>query len=1759
MQITPLSDIQTLFAMQVGRTPNQTALMFGEEHWSYRRLNERSNQIARELRNRGVGRESIVAILMDRSCEMIATLLAVLKAGGAYAPLDVLDPPARIQDLMASLHPHAVCCDAKYAGLAAGAPVVTVESISSDANSANLDSVCLPDALAYVMFTSGSTGTPKAVMVEHRSVVRLFRGSDLMPPDTGHVFLQLAPLAFDASTFEIWGALLNGSALAIMPAVRPSLAEIARAIREYGVTALWLTSGLFNAMVEQQIETLSQVRHLYSGGDVLSPVHVRKFLDAAGDGCILTNGYGPTENAVFTCAYVVPKDHPADAPVPIGKPVAHTTVYLLDGNGQPVETGEVGELYTGGAGVARGYLNNPELTAERFSDDPFAQILCARMYRSGDLARFRPDGVLEFLGRADRQIKLRGFRIELGEIETALQQHPGVLQAAAVARQGETGEKYLVAYFVADAEIDAAGLRAFLSAKLPPYMIPAQFVALKSLPLNANGKVDRRVLAEVEIESKPKQVAESELERFISETWSTALGISSPEADQAFFELGGSSLQLMRVHAELERKLERTIAIADLFRFPTIRSLAVFLSGNSGNLTDSQKPREISGNRSIAIIGMAGRFPGAKNVAEFWENLKNGVESISHFRDEELEAGAGPNAIKARSILEGVDMFDAAYFGITPKEAERIDPQHRVFLECSQEALDDAGYDPGRYRGAIGVFAGCSPNSYFLRHLCTDRKFIDDYTAGYQVANYATMLGTSPDYLSSRVSYKLNLTGPSITMGTACSTSLVAATQACESLLSGQCDMALAGGVSITLPQKRAYQYTEGGLASADGHCRPFDADAQGTVFGSGCAVVLLKRLEDAIADGDSIYAVIKGYGINNDGAAKAGFTAPSVAGQAQAIRKAHQVAGVDVSTITYVEAHGTATPLGDPIEIAALTEAFRDQTSANGFCAIGTAKGNVGHLDAASGVTGLIKTALSLKHAILPPLMHFQKPNPRIDFEKTPFYVNQELTEWKSVGPTPLRAGVSAFGIGGTNAHLVLEQAPALGPVMKQPIQPLPDGRGSEGVTEPRPSGSGPEVTARLFHDRSLVNDDAEVTHHVLLLSAKTPSALNEAGSRLAAYLSDENLADAVYTLQTGRSAFEHRRIVVCSNAREAREKLALPFNSTQVKNRLPVVFAFPGQGSQYAGMGRQLYRALPEFRKAFDECSSALGVDLNWTIDSAPLDKTNFAQPAIFATEYSLARQWMAWGIQPEAMIGHSVGEFVAACLAGVFSLQDGIRLVAERGRMMQELPGGAMLSVRASEEQLRPRLVSTDVAIAAVNSPTLCVASGPEQAIAWLESALTADGILHKRLRTSHAFHSPMVDPILGALAERVRAIPLHAPQLRYLSTLTGEWITDAEATNPDYFARHCRETVQFSAALRRLQGEGAWCVLEVGPGQSLTTLARQHDLQAVSSLSTPEQPELAGLMNALGGLWLTGNEADWSKVYAGQTRRRVSLPAYPFERKRFWIEAPQQHLHEQYSLSDERKPLMTAVSPSVSAPSRQSRLREELMALLEDLSGLDLSSTAGATFLEMGFDSLFLTQVTQTVESKYRVKVRFARLLDDLSTVEQLTAFLDTALPPDPEPVPPVAEPTAAAAVVPPASAIEQLIKEQLAAFAELTAKQFAMMQNAGVVAAVAAPVPEPAKVEPEPVEPETPKFDSFGPYKPIQKTAEHITAQQQEYIQAFIERYNRRTQESKRLTQKHRAHLADPRVAAGFRPQWKELVYPLSIERSAGSRLWDVDG
>jgi acyl transferase domain-containing protein/aryl carrier-like protein len=873
----------------------------------------------------------------------------------------------------------------------------------------------------------------------------------------------------------------------------------------------------------------------------------------------------------------------------------------------------------------------------------------------------------------------------------------------------------------------------------------------------------------------------------------------------------------------------------------------------------------------IAIVGMAGRFPRARNLDEFWRNLRDGVEAISFFTDDELRAAgvdsallADPAYVKANAFLEDVELFDASFFGINHREAEIMDPQHRIFLECAWEALENAGYDAGSYQARIGVYAGHGLTSYLLSNLFSNRQSIWALSGGQ------SLLGNDKDYLATRVSYKLNLNGPSLSVQTACSTSLVAVHLACQSLLNGECSMALAGGITISIPQKVGYKYEAGGIMSPDGHCRTFDANAKGTAPGSGVGVVVLKRLEDALAEGDTIHAVIKGSAINNDGSQKAGYTAPSIEGQAAVISEALHMAGVEASTIGYVEAHGTGTVLGDPIEVAALTQAFRTGTQAKQVCAIGSVKTGIGHADTAAGVAGLIKTVLALKNREIPPSLHFQQPNPSIDFENSPFYVNSKLAEWTTNG-TARRAGISSFGIGGTNAHVIVEEAPEI-------------------------TGTG---TVR--------------PQHLIVLSAKTGSALKASAQNLAEHLKQHpelNIADVAHTLQRGRKAFDHRLAFVCRDLDEAAAALETPeelTTSVHETNEHPVIFMFPGQGAQHPGMGAELYNHEQTFRQQIDRCSELLqpqlGLDLRSllypsqeNIEEATerLKQTVFTQPALFVIEYALAKLWMSWGVRPRAMIGHSIGEYVAACIAGVLTLEDALTLVAARGRLMQSVPGGAMTSVTLPERELVP-ILGKGLAIAAINGPSFCVVSGETEAIEQLEDLLTTRGHHCRRLHTSHAFHSEMMDSILEPFVELVKTIKLSQPQLPYISNLTGTWITATEATDPHYWSRHLRHTVRFDAGVTELFNIRNSVLLEVGPGQTLTSLTQNHlqksaEQRVLSSLPRAQDraSDLRSMLNATGALWLEGRQIDWAGFSSGRRQRRIPLPTYPFDRKRYWIE-------------------------------------------------------------------------------------------------------------------------------------------------------------------------------------------------------------------------------------------------------------------------------
>jgi phthiocerol/phenolphthiocerol synthesis type-I polyketide synthase E len=1005
-------------------------------------------------------------------------------------------------------------------------------------------------------------------------------------------------------------------------------------------------------------------------------------------------------------------------------------------------------------------------------------------------------------------------------------------------------------------------------------------------------------------------------------------------------------------------------------------------------VTDLSASSTVTGTE-IAIVGLTGRFPGARDLAEFWHNLSHGIESIRPISDDELRARGvsealwrNPKWVKMSAALEGMELFDASFFGYTPREAELLDPQQRIFLECAWEALEQAGYDPERYTGSIGVFAGASTNTYLLYNLATNPTLL------MSLDQMQIDVTNGLDYLATRVSYKLNLKGPSYTLQTACSTSLVAVHVACQSLLNQECDMALAGGVSIHVKHLEGYAYLEGGVVAPDGHCRAFDAQAAGTVFGSGVGVVVLKRLDEAVKDGDTIYAVIRGSAINNDGSDKVGYTAPSVEGQASVITEALAVADVSAASIQYVEAHGTGTPLGDPIEIRALTKAYCTQTTALCTCAIGTVKTNIGHLSGAAGVSGLIKTVLALQHQQLPPSLNFTQPNPEIDFAHSPFYVNTQLTEWKSNG-TPRRAGVSSFGVGGTNAHVILEAAPELEP-----------------ASASRPA-------------------------HLLLLSAKTPQALEAATKNLAQHLTDHpavNLADVAYTLQLGRQAFAHRRAIVCRTPVQAIQALegqapAQVYTSIATSQDRPVVFMFPGGGAQYLDMGRELYDTEPVFREQLDRCldllNPLLGLDLRAVIYPAKhdhaaaakqLEQSSLGLPALFAIEYAVAQLWMSWGIRPQAMIGHSLGEYTAACLAGVFSLPEALVLVVERGRLMEDLPTGTMLSVPMSEQDAQQWL-GEELSIAAMNGPMLCTITGPETAIKQLVQQLAQKGIDSQRVRIAVASHSPLVTPILEKFQQAVSRLQLTAPNIPYLSNVTGTWITANEAIDPAYWARHLRQPVRFSDGIQELLRTPASVMLEVGPGRTMSTLTKAHlshpaSRIILSSLRHPQdaQPDTNFLLATLGRLWQAGVTIDWEKYYQPERRRRVALPTYPFERRRYWIEpgqigtagltasatsintqtadvsTPQLTLHERPSLPN------TYVAP-------RTALESQIAATWQQVLGIEQVGLHD-NFFDLGGHSLLATQLRNQLYETFKVDFPIRSLFEN-ATVAGVAALIESA--------------------------------------------------------------------------------------------------------------------------------------------------------------------
>ena len=1581
----PNSTIHSLFNEQAEIYPNSIALEFGDRQVTYAKLNIMSNQMANYFWSQGLRPGQFVAVSLDRTPELSASLLAILKCGAAYLPLDSKFPKTRLEFMLEDSQASFLLTSRSLsASLPSHSNTILIDDLLSSIDQYSVLPISVAvsnEANVYIIYTSGSTGKPKGVAVTHKNFVNLIYSIAIEPGiNVDDKLLSITTISFDIACLELFLPLLKGATVVFADYETTRDGQLLlKLVQENGITILQATPTTWQMLLDSGWENRLAIK-AFCGGEAM-PLNLARDLIARCNS--LWNMYGPTETTIYS---IIKQIYADDELITIGFPIANTQIYLLNEQGQAAASGTIGEIAIGGDGVASGYWKRPELTAEKFILNPFSTELNSILYRTGDLGRLLPNGEIQCLGRIDNQVKIRGHRIELGEIEAALNSIYGIKQCAVIVSNYLGNEAKIVAYLkTSELTKDDRQIHNILSKSLPEILLPSKYIWLDEFPITPSGKIDKKSLPTPEyvrpdsapLIRKPRTIIEKE----IAKVWIEELKLPIVGIDDNFFEMGGTSFLTQRVAAILRKSLKEKIPVATIYQYPTIASLSGYLATNnkSFKVIDHSKRKDEKLSTDVAIIGMAGRFPGAASIDELWDVLKHGKETITFFKSNEIDVSIpksirnNPLYVGARGIISTANTFDAAFFGINPKLAEVMDPQQRLFLEISWEALEQAGYLPKHFTGRIGVYAGAGTNTYYKKNILTNDEILDH--VGYLNAETVN----EKDYISTRTSYHLNLKGPAVSIHSACSTSLLAIAEAVQAIRNGQCDIALAGASSVTAPIFSGHLYEEGSMLSSNGHCRAFDAAGKGTVFSDGAGVVLLKSLESAINDGDKIYGIIKGVGISNDGGNKGSFTAPSAIGQAAAISEALYDAKVTPDSISYVETHGTATPIGDPIEIEGLKMAYGNQPK-NGYCAIGSIKTNMGHLTAAAGVAGLIKTILAMNNKLLPASLGFDRPNPAIDFENSPFFVNAKLSDWHS--NTPLRAGVSSFGVGGTNVHIIVEEYP-----IQQKV-----------------SGS----------SRPL---------QLLMWSAKSENSLKGYAIELGKFVQskpDAQLADIAFSLNKTRDTFAHRSFLLSSNGIEASQELLSNEKNTVKTSVLKVapneiVFLFPGQGAQFSQMGINLYKYEKVYKDAIDICADFLLEKFKLDIrdilypeivtpeTEAKLKDTRFTQPALFVTEYALAQLWLSWGIKPTAFCGHSIGEFVAAHLAGVFNLQDALHLIAIRGRLVSELPGGSMLSVRLAEDKLKD-ILPDNLSIAAINSNAMCVVSGEDEIIEKFSKSLEELEIANKLLFTSHAFHSTMMNPILDIFEEEVKKIQLNKPILPIVSTVTGTWILDDEAIDTKYWANHLRNTVRFADAANTLLTLEDVIFLEVGPGLTLTTLTKQQGagkiIPAYTSLLLPknQETEYNTILNSVGELWLKGIDVDWNSFYHQQQRLKIDLPSYVFDRKLCWIEPINVEkklvISDLFSVSD--IPLVSTNIDEYSSKTKDSKrniILFKISEIIKNVSGLIYEfDRVSNTFLELGLDSLALTQLAGRLKKEFDLPISFRQLNEAFSSPSLLADYI-----------------------------------------------------------------------------------------------------------------------------------------------------------------------
>lgn len=1509
------STIHQLFEEQVQHTPDNVAVRYEDIELTYQELNQRANQLAHYLRETyKIEGDDLIVLRLDRSEHMLITILATLKAGAAYVPLDPGYSRERISFILNDTKAKVILSNQVYQSDLESISNTNLELIDSiemgqelvNRPSGNLRPNTNSQNLAYILYTSGTTGHPKGVMIQHQGIVnRLKWMNDAYPLSIKDNILQKTPYVFDVSVWELfWGVWYGATIVFAKPHGHKDAEYLMNLIFKAKISIIHFVPSMLSIFTQtlsdvsqQRRNELVTLRYIFCSGEAL-PLNYVKEIHKLLPLVELHNLYGPTEASIDVLHYNCSAKN-LEA-VYIGKPIHNTSAYILDDNLMPLTFGAVGELYIGGVGLARGYLNQRGLTEEKFIKNPFQTIedkangRNSRLYRTGDLACYRPDGNIEFIGRSDFQVKIRGFRIELGEIESVMMNYPGIKQCTILVKENLTEydhNKYLIGYYVADNKLDEDSLFKYLELHLQDYSIPTTLIHIDALPLTTNGKLDRKRLPEPEFNHSAIYMApRNDLEAQLSAIWSEVLGIAVNKigVNQNFFKLGGNSILAIKVKTKLNRLEQfQHITVTDLFSHYTIEKLIGYVANGEATALKLSDVRLNDVNvvnkfdNEIAIIAVSGAFSGCDSVDGLWDLISNQHEGLKAYTIAECrKAGIpenilqNPNFIPVAGHIPDTDMFDPSFWGLSVGDAKLTDPQIRKFLEHCWHVLEQSNYIQRRKELNIGVFAGSGNSAYYYQNIINgeDKDKINLWEAS--IAN-------SKDALATKVSYLLGLTGPANNINTACSTGLVTVVESCKSLAMGYCDFALAGGVSLVMPEDIGYTYHDGMIFSKDGHCRTFDKEATGTISGSGVGVVLLKRLKDAIKDGDHIIGVIKGYATNNDGDRKTGYTAPSVIGQTECILNAQKMAKINSTEIDYIECHGTATNLGDPIEIKALKEAFTMNTGKlprMNKCKLGALKANIGHTDAAAGIGGLIKVCCMLQNNTIPGQANFKELNPELHLETTHFEVATNNTPWLPTNRQRI-AGVSSFGVGGTNAHVIISD------------YSIPN--------------SNSKSLAKTFSAQNFI----------IPLSAKSRKSLEIYRSAFINYLknTDTTLADISYTLQYKRNHFDYRLAVGVAQGDNLIEKISNAQYSHALdemkKTNSKLVFMFPGQGSQYANMGIELYKNDSQFKACIDKCISIANIYVREDLAKImypdiygttleDINQTQWAQIALFIISYALAKRLEDMAINADSYIGHSIGEYVAATLVGLFSLDDAIKLVISRGQLMQQMAVGKMLAIQSSLKTIKDDLQQLECEVAVINAIDNIIVSGTGESIDEFKLRLDKKGILSTLLKTSHAYHCKLMDNAAAEFIDKFEGINFGKSTKRFISNLSGDFAT-REVAKPSYWSKHLRNTVQFDAGIHALRDyyKDNVIFIEVGAGKSLSSFVSKHTdknnqpIRSIPLLATFKESQngiqLSSQEDILSVLWVHGVDINFNKYGQFQHSKAVKLPRYQFDSKSCWI--------------------------------------------------------------------------------------------------------------------------------------------------------------------------------------------------------------------------------------------------------------------------------